>query len=131
VDNAGVALDFAGAAVDVAVTDLSQAERFYAVLVGRACDLRPRPDQREWRLHAQPEVVLRLSELPDSAGHSTAAIGVHDLAGERDRLAVDWPHIPDIHTKPGVIALLRLTDPDGNTVVLWQDLLGNHRPATH
>ena len=29
--------------------------------------------------------------------------------------------------KPGVIALLRLADPDGNAVTLWQDLLGSRR----
>ena len=119
-----MALEFAGAAVDVAVSDLERAERFYAVLVGRPCDLRPRPDQREWRLHPEPEVVLRLTGLPESAGHCTAAIGVHDLATERGRLAGDWPDVPEITEKPGVIAVLRLADPDGNAVTLWQDLLG-------
>ena len=120
-------LDFAGAALDVAVADLDSAERFYAVLIGRPCDLRPRPDQREWRLCPQPEVVLRLTTRPEWAGKNTAAIGVHDLAAERTRLAADWPDVPVIHETPGVIAVLPLADPDGNVVILWQDLLGERR----
>jgi predicted enzyme related to lactoylglutathione lyase len=124
---AAMALDFAGAAVDVAVSELERAEGFYAVLLGRPCDLRPRPDQREWRLHPEPEVVLRLTVSPDSAGHSMAAIGVRDLAAERERLVVDWPDVPEIVEKPGVIAIVRLRDPDGNAVTLWQDLLGSQR----
>ena len=124
-----MALEFAGAAVDVAVSDVERAERFYTVLLGRRCDLRPRPDQREWRLHPEPEVVLRLTELPGSAGHCTAAIGVQNLARERERLAADWPDMPPTAEKPGVIAVIRLEDPDRNVVVLWQDLLGRRRSA--
>jgi catechol 2,3-dioxygenase-like lactoylglutathione lyase family enzyme len=124
---AAVSLNFAGAAVDLPVTDLDRAERFYGVLLGRPCDLRPRDDQREWRLSSAPEVVLRLTADPRSAGHGTAAIGVHDLSLERRRLESSWPDVPAISEKPGVIALLRLPDPDGNAVVLWQDLLGPRR----
>ena len=122
-----MSLDFAGAAVDVAVSDLDSAEAFYTTLVGRPCDLRPRPDQREWRLHLEPEVVLRLTARPEAAGHGVAAIGVRDLQAERDRLAAPWPDLPDVREKPGVIRLLSLVDPDGNAVTLWQDLLGSSR----
>ncbi|HCT80274.1 MAG TPA: hypothetical protein DGT23_27675 [Micromonosporaceae bacterium] len=120
-------LNFAGAVIDVLVSDLGRAERFYTVLMGRAHDLEPRPDQREWRLCREPEVVLRLTALVESAGHGKVAIGVHDLAEERARLALDWPDVPEIWAKPKVIALLELGDPDGNEVTLWQDLMGNRR----
>jgi hypothetical protein len=116
-------LEFAGVAVDVAVTDLNRAEVFYTTLMGRPSDLRARPDQREWRLHADPEVVLRITADPAHAGHGTAAIGVRDLTDEHARLAQHWPDLPPVQRKPGVIALLRLSDPDNNTLVLWQDLL--------
>jgi hypothetical protein len=72
---------------------------------------------------------MRLTALPEAAGHGTAAIGVRDLARERGRLAVEWPDVPQPTEKPGVIKVLRLADPDANTVVLWQDLLGDRRPA--
>jgi hypothetical protein len=124
-----MSLNFAGAAIDVAVTDLAQAERFYTVLIGRPCDLKPRPDQREWRLHPQPEMVLRLTARPDAAGHGIVAIGVQDVVQERARLAREWPDLPQAQEKPGVIIVLPLEDPDGNAVTLWQDLLGDRRPA--
>jgi hypothetical protein len=118
-----MALEFAGVAVDVAVTNLGRAEEFYTTLMGRRFDLQARADQREWRLHAEPEVVLRIATDVVHAGHGTVAIGVRDLTAEHARLAQHWPDLPPVQRKPGVIALLRLPDPDGNTVVLWQDLL--------
>jgi predicted enzyme related to lactoylglutathione lyase len=127
-----VALDFAGAVLDVAVTDLDRAEAFYARVVGRACDLRPQPDQCEWRLHREPEVALRLTaEEPGAqaggAGRGRLALGVADLEWERTRLSRDWPDLPAATVKPGIIALLRFPDPDGNVVTLWQDLMGAAR----
>jgi len=68
-------------------------------------------------------------ELPGSAGHRTAAIGVRDLARERQRLIADWPDVPPTAEKPGVIAVIRLEDPDRNAVVLWQDLLDRRQSA--
>jgi hypothetical protein len=65
--------------------------------------------------------------IAESAGKNTAAIGVHNLAVERARLAADWSDLPAIQEKPGVIAVLRLANPDGNAVILWQDLLGERR----
>ena len=43
-----------------------------------------------------PEVVQRLTAQPGSAGHSTAAIGVPDLAHERARLEADSPGLPAV-----------------------------------
>lgn len=120
-------LDFAGAVLDVAVIELDRAEAFYTVLLGRQADLRPQDDQREWRLHRSPEVAFRITAEPESAGHGKLAIGVADLAAERSRLAQQWVDLPAVTEKPGVIALLRLADPDGNKITLWQDLLGSRR----
>jgi catechol 2,3-dioxygenase-like lactoylglutathione lyase family enzyme len=120
-------LRFAGAVLDLAVTDLAQAEEFYAVLLGRTADLRPQENQREWRLHDDPEVAFRITAEPESAGHGKLALGVADLGAERSRLEQTWPDLPASTEKPGVIALLRFPDPDGNVVTLWQDLLGSNR----
>lgn len=120
-------LQFAGAVLDLAVTDLDRSEAFFTMLLGGPADLRPRVDQREWRLHRTPEVALRLTAEPESAGQGKLALGVADLAQERSRIAQYWADLPDVTEKPGVIALLRLVDPDGNTVTLWQDLLGSRR----
>jgi hypothetical protein len=101
-------IGFAGAVLDVAVSDLGRAEAFYVTLIGRDPDLRPQPDQREWHLHRDPDVALRITADP---------------AAERARLLPGWPGLPEPSVKPGVIARLRLPDPDGNEVTLWQDLL--------
>jgi hypothetical protein len=122
-----VDLDFAGAVLDISVCDLSRAEAFYTVLMGRGPDLRPQPDQCEWRLHREPEVAVRITADNTSAGHGKLALGVTDLAAERSRLLRQWPDLPEASEKPGVIRLLRLDDPDSNEVTLWQDLLGSRR----
>jgi catechol 2,3-dioxygenase-like lactoylglutathione lyase family enzyme len=120
-------LRFTGAVLDLAVTDLDRAEVFFTVLFGAPPDLRPQPDQREWRLHGTPEVAFRMTTEPNSAGHGKLALGVADLEEERSRLVRYWADLPEISEKPGLIALLRLADPDGNVVTLWQDLLGSRR----
>jgi hypothetical protein len=122
-----VTLDFAGAVLDLGVTDLGRATDFYAILIGRAPDLRPQPDQCEWRLHRDPEVALRITAGHASAGHGKLALGVADLAAERSRLLRHWAELPEASEKPGVITLLRLNDPDSNEVTLWQDLLRARR----
>jgi hypothetical protein len=126
-DTASMDIAFAGAVLDLAVSDLDRAEAFYAVLIGRQCDLRPQADQREWRLHRDPEVAFRITAEPQSAGHGKLALGVADLVAERSRLTQTWADLPQTTGKPNVIALLRFPDPDGNVVTLWQDLLGSRR----
>ena len=120
-------LRFAGAVLDVAVVDLERATAFFTVLVGAPPDLRPQVTECEWRLCTAPEVALRLTTDPQWAGHGKVAIGVADVAVERSRLVEHWADLPEIAQKPGVIALLRFPDPDGNAVTLWQDLLGSRR----
>jgi hypothetical protein len=120
-------LGFAGAVLDIGVSDLHRAEAFYTILIGRGPDLHLRPDQYEWRLHREPEVALRVTADHPSAGHGTLSLGVPDLAAERARLLPHWPDLPRADEKPGVIALLQLRDPDDNAVTLWQDLLNSRR----
>ena len=60
-------LSFAGAVLDVGVTDLGRAEAFYSMLLGRGPDLRPQPDQREWFMHRAPEVDFRITASPRTA----------------------------------------------------------------
>lgn len=122
-DSWPVDLDFAGAVLDLSVSDLGRAEAFYTLLIGRGPDLRPQRDQCEWRLHRDPEVAVRITADEAYAGHGKLALGVADLAAERSRLLRAWSDLPEVLEKPGVITLLRLRDPDANEVTLWQDLL--------
>jgi hypothetical protein len=122
-----VDLNFAGAVLDLGVSELGRAETYYTTLIGRGPDLRPAVGQCEWRLHLDPEITFRITIDLRSAGHGTLALGVADLAAERSRLLAHWADLPEASLKPGVITLLRLQDPDANEVTLWQDLLGSRR----
>ena len=116
-------LSFAGAVLDVGVSDLGRAEAFYSVLLGRGPDLQPQPDQREWFIHRAPEVDFRITLSPRTAGSGSLSLGVADLGAERSRLLGYWPDLPAAHEKPGIITMVRIQDPDGNEVTLWQDLM--------
>lgn len=120
-----------GLTVDVPAVDPAVTETFYTAVLGRGPDLRPPGVTAEWRIiPGQPEVTLRIAAAPDDrVGGQRIGLGVADLEAERDRLRAVFPSVPDIVSRPGVIALLELTDPDGNRVVLWQDLL-IRRPST-
>lgn len=120
-------LNFAGAVLDLGVSDLGRAEEFYTTLLGRAPDFRPQPDQCEWHLHREPEVGFRITADLASAGHGKLSLGVADLAAERSRLLAHGVDLGPITEKPGVIALLQLLDADANAITLWQDLLGPRR----
>ena len=120
-------LSFAGAVLDVGVSDLGRAEEFYSVLLGRAPDLKPQPDQREWFMHRAPEVDFRITVSPRTAGSGSLSLGVADLDAERSRLLGYWPDLPAAKEKPGIITMLRIQDPDGNEVTLWQDLMPARR----
>jgi len=118
-----VELSFAGAVLGVGVSDLGRAEAFYSVLLGRGPDLQPQPDQREWFIHRAPEVDFRITLSPRTAGSGSLSLGVADLGAERSRLLGYWPDLPAAHEKPGIITMVRIQDPDGNEVTLWQDLM--------
>lgn len=65
--------------------------------------------------------MIRAPDVP--AGKDRVGLGVPDLASERTRLAALLPGLPEPTVRPGVIATCPIGDPDGNVVVLWQDLL--------
>jgi predicted enzyme related to lactoylglutathione lyase len=119
-------VDVIGVTTDVPVADLSRALPFYQTVLGRGPDLRPDDRTLEWILHRAPEIAVRLTTRPDGhAGHTAVrlGLGVADLDAEYERLRGGMADVPPTRRKPGVIALLELRDPDGNLVVLWQDLL--------
>jgi catechol 2,3-dioxygenase-like lactoylglutathione lyase family enzyme len=123
------AVDILGITTDLPVSALPLAVPFYTAVLGRPADLAPDDRTAEWILHRDPEIALRLiesrSDRPDEASPGTVrvGIGVPDAAAERTRLLAHFPELPPVAVRPNVIALLELPDPDGNRLVLWQDLL--------
>ncbi|MEN3362158.1 MAG: hypothetical protein V7637_6140 [Mycobacteriales bacterium] len=126
-------MDVLGITTDLPVSALPAAIPFYTAVIGRPADLAPDDRTAEWILHRDPEIALRLIESradrPDepTPGTVRVGIGVPDADTERDRLLGQLPEVPAVVTRPGVIALLELRDPDGNRVVLWHDLLARAR----
>ncbi len=116
-------MTFTGLTTDVAVTSTKAVRDFYRIALGRDEDLAPEAEMLEWILHAVPQVSLRVVEDASAAGGARVGIGVDDLAAERARLAGSLPDVPEVDIVPGVIALLEITDPDGNRLVFWEDLL--------
>jgi len=120
-------MDVVGVNVDLPVTSLDAARRFYEAVIGRPADLNP-PGMAEWTLRLDPEVALRIVQTSSpSPGSGRVGIGVVDVEAERVRVSQLLEVVPDVRTKPGVIAKLELTDPSGNHVTLWQDLLDRSR----
>ena len=125
-------MDIVGVTTDVPVVDLSRALPFYSMVLGRGPDLRPDDRTLEWILHRAPEIAVRVVARADR--HEPGApvrlgLGVADVDAARERLRYEMPKLPPVRRKPGVIALLELHDPDGNLVVLWQDLLTTRVPV--
>ena len=119
-------MDIVGVTIDVPVVELGRALPFYSTLLGRGPDLRPDDRTLEWILHRSPEIAVRVVAWADR--HEDGApvrlgLGVADVDAEHERLLDAVPELRPVRRKPGVIALLELRDPDGNLVVLWQDLL--------
>lgn len=124
-------MDIIGVTTDVPVVDLARALPFYEMVLGRGPDLRPDGRTVEWILHRSPEIAVRITTPvdPHQAGTTVRlGLGVADVDAEHQRLRGTMPDLPTVRRKPGVIALLELHDPDGNLVVLWQDLLTTGSP---
>jgi catechol 2,3-dioxygenase-like lactoylglutathione lyase family enzyme len=122
-------VDIVGITTDVPVSALPIAVPFYTALLGRPADLTPDDRTAEWILNRRPEIAFRLVEArpgqPGEASPGTVRVGfgVPDADAERRRLTGSFAELPEVRYRPGVIALLELRDPDGNRVVVWQDLL--------
>jgi hypothetical protein len=112
-----------GLTVDVFVSRTDEGWQFWQHLLGRRPDLRPDVDTAEWKLHDEPEIALRVRLDPVRAGGSQVGIGVVDLTQTVVELRTRLANVPEPRVKPGIIATVEVSDPDGNVVVVWQDLL--------
>ncbi|HEX4340970.1 MAG TPA: VOC family protein, partial [Polyangiaceae bacterium] len=104
---------FVGVTTDMFVGDAS-AWRFWESVLGRPADLHPDPDTAEWKLAAEPEIALRVRVDAERAGTGRLGLGVADLVAAAADVGSRLGPLPEITTKPGVIATLELHDPDGN-----------------
>jgi hypothetical protein len=96
-------------------SDLEASKRWFAGLFARAPDATPMEGLLEW--HHGHEAGFQLFRNPASAGKGTLTLIVDDLKDE-------WDRLEQACLKPGAVEnanyvrLIRLTDPNGNLVVL-------------
>lgn len=97
------------------VTDLDRAEKWYTRLFDREPDARPMSGLIEW--HLGDTFGLQVWSEPDRAGQSSVVLDETDLDHAAARLSAAGIGHDD--PQPGGGArILRLTDPDGNRVVV-------------
>lgn len=100
---------------NVSCSHLEASIAWYGRLFGLPPARRPMAGLAEWSFSGSTEV--QLFESRERAGHSILTVGVDDLAEERERLL-------RAGLQPGKIedanhfTIMRVSDPDGNLVVL-------------
>ncbi|MGY1807490.1 VOC family protein [Blastococcus sp. SYSU D00669] len=108
-------MDFTSVLAQATVSDAPRAEAWYSALFGRGPDTRPMDGLVEWHVGGGRGVQVWVD--PVRAGRSTVVLGTDDVDGVTSRLgaagiAQDGPE------PAGAGHVLRLQDPDGNTVVV-------------
>lgn len=98
-------------------SDLDRSINWFEKLFGRGPDVRPMDGLAEWR--HRNSAGFQLFEEPANAGHGTLTLIVTGLRDEHARL-VDGGLGPGDVELADTASLVRLSDPDGNLVVLAQ-----------
>ena len=108
-------MTFTSVLAQATVTDLGAAEPWYTALLDRGPDARPMDGLLEWRVSDGGGVQVWVE--PERAGRSTVLLATDDLDAVAARLAASGTATRGIEQGGGA-RVLRLTDPDGNRVVL-------------
>ena len=101
------------------VSDLTRSEEWYTAVFGGGPDARPMDGLLEW--HFGDTTGFQVFEEPERSGASTMVVGVISLDEVVARLDdADITH--DAKAAATFVAILPVTDPDGNRVVFTEDL---------
>lgn len=101
--------------------DLAEARGWWTKLLGRDPDRVPMPSDIEW--HFPAGGGLQLVDDAEHAGAGSVTLGVEDVDAELVQVAGRGLRVPEAQTVPsGQFRIAMLQDPDGNTVVLAQEL---------
>ncbi|CAN5670054.1 VOC family protein [soil metagenome] len=100
--------------------DLAAARAWWTQFLGREPDRVPMPSDVEW---AFPSGGLQVIDDAEHAGAGSVTLGVDDVDAELSEIAarvIDVPEAQPVPTEQFRIAMLQ--DPDGNNIVLAQEL---------
>lgn len=101
--------------------DLVSARAWWTRLLGREPDRVPMPNDIEWLFPAGGG--MQLVDDAEHAGAGSVTLGSDDIDGELVEIAGRGLEVPPAQTVPtGQFRLAMMQDPDGNTVVLAQEL---------
>ncbi|MBE3000158.1 VOC family protein [Nocardiopsis sp. HNM0947] len=119
----------------IPTADLAAARTWWTRLLGREPDRVPMPTDLEWFFasdggsQSSPGPTgpsgggLQVVDDPEHAGAGSVTLGVDDVDAELAGIEGRGLDVPQAETVPsGQFRLAILQDPDGNTVVLGQDL---------
>lgn len=101
----------------VNVKDLATARQWYVKLLGEPT-VEPEPGTAEWSLGG---CWLQVTEAPEHAGHSVVVLGTSDIEAQVKQSNTDGVTVSEIQDF-GFIKLAELTDPDGNTLQVVQEV---------
>ncbi|AKS34161.1 VOC family protein [Mycolicibacterium goodii] len=104
----------------VATSRFAEAVAWYGCLFGREPDLRAVAGTAEWQLTATSWLQVVADEA--AAGRTAVRFGVSDLRTTRVALADRGVSVPEIRLLTERVAVLDVTDPDGNRVCFVQEL---------
>lgn len=98
-------------------SDLTASRMWYEKFFGRSPDASPMTGLAEW--HHEASAGLQLFENSEDAGHGTLTLIVDGIEAEHSRLSDAGLNPNDIEPATST-SLVRLSDPDGNLIVLAQ-----------
>lgn len=104
----------------LSVSRLDAAIDWYERLLGRPPDILPNEREAMWQLAETASVYLVADEVRAGWGRLTVFVG--DLDEQLDAIAGRGIAVGEIETAPGLFRKTVITDPDGNTIQLGQDL---------
>lgn len=100
---------------EVRCTDLAASVAWYAKLFGRDPDRKPNAKLAEWQFTDSAEV--QLIEDGDGAGSDGLTLGVLPMRPEHERITAAGIDPGEIKQADGYFTM-RMTDPDGNRILL-------------
>jgi catechol 2,3-dioxygenase-like lactoylglutathione lyase family enzyme len=106
----------------LSVSRLEEAIDWYERLLGRPPDILPNEREAMWQLAATASVYLVADEARAGRGRLTVFVG--DLDEELAAIARRGIAVGEIETAPGLFRKTVVTDPDGNTIQLGENLSG-------
>jgi hypothetical protein len=101
------------------VTDHGAAVKWYQNWIGRAPDVEPMEGIAEWQLAENAWIQVAFD--PESAGRTTAVVGVQDIVAQRSACAAAELAVGEV-IDYGVVKTAEAVDPAGNKIVFVQEV---------